>query len=98
MDHEKWLTKEYLTMAWIVEHGRFYHQVFNPGYDLAAGLGPYSYAGNRWRDTATDLADPEGKYTGNVPDFYPVLPNMPRLEDKLYKKRTPAWGEIGFGN
>ncbi len=88
-------------MAWIVEHGQYYQQHFTPGYSIyAGGIGPYSYAGNRWRDTATDLADPEGRYTGNVPDFYPVLPNVkfPRLEDKLYKKRTPAWGDIGFGN
>jgi len=85
-------------MAWIVEYGCFYEDPKVDPY-RSPSFGPYSMAGNRWRDTLTDLADPEGKHTGNVPDSFPILPAWPgeplkkgpRAEDKLYKTRTPGW-------
>ena len=74
-------------MAWIVEHGEYFQGAMN----IYLGHGPYSYAGNRWRDTLTDLADPTGKHTWDIGDKIPV-----DLASKLYIKKTPGWGDIGF--
>jgi len=74
-------------MAWIVEYGCFYEDYKVNPY-RSATYGPYSMAGNRWRDTLTDLADPEGKYTAAIPDSFPII----KPDDLLYTKKTPSFG------
>ena len=79
-------------MPWIVEYG-LYHEFHPDHLSIYAGLGPYSMAGCRWRDTLTDLADPTGEHTGDIPDKY----QGPTLHDKLFNKKTPGWGHNPLG-
>ena len=71
---------------WIVEYGAFIELAFDSDYNMMQGLGPYSASGARWRDSLTDLADPEGHYTKDTEGWKLDLP-----EDLFYRKRTPEF-------
>ncbi len=71
---------------WIVEYGAFIELSFDRSYNINQGSGPYSASGARWRDSLLDLADPEGKYSGDTEGWCLKTP-----EDLFYPKRTPAF-------